>query len=141
MTVEDDPLKISQQIALRARLRTPVGDPSSQLVQLRPRLADLLRGADHVVRRLDPAAALDEVRHVGHDGAHVLGKHNDIVVTVFPLGHLGKMGKQGEKSKQIGKWKIGHLLNQLVLLLCEAFNGAASQGGGVEQSPHLARQC
>ena len=106
MTVEDDPLKISQQVALRARLRTLVGDPSSQLVQLRPRLADLLRGADHVVRRLDPAAALDEVCHVGHDGAHVLGEHDDVIVAVLPLGHLGKNGSTREKksNKLETKW-------------------------------------
>ena len=94
MTVEDDPLKISQQVALCARLRTPVCDPSSQLVQFRPGLADLLSRVDHVVRRLDPAATLDEVRHVSHDGAHVLGEHDDVVVAVLPLGHLGKNGSR-----------------------------------------------
>ena len=47
------------------------------------------------------------------------------------------MGQQGRKK--VTNWKQNgfNLLNQLVLLLCEAFNSAASQGGGVEQSPHL----
>ena len=47
------------------------------------------------------------------------------------------MGQQGRKK--VTNWKQNgfNLLNQLVLLLCEAFNSAASQGGRVEQSPHL----
>ena len=101
MTVEDDPLKISQQVALCARLRAPVRDPSSQLVQFRPCLADLLRRVDHVVRRLDPPAALDEVRHVGHDGAHVLGEHDDVIVAVLPLGNLDK--KKQDKNVRNGQ--------------------------------------
>ena len=86
----------------------PVCNPTSKLVQLGPCLADLLGRVDHVVRRLDPASPLDEVRHVRHDGAHVLGEHDDVVVAVLPLGNL---------------------LHQLVLLLCEALHRAAPQGG------------
>ena len=81
-------------------VKSPVCNSSSQLVQFGPRLADLLSRVDHVVRCLDPAPALDEVRHVGHDGAHVLCQHDDVIAIVVPFAYLNITKVEYVKEKE-----------------------------------------
>ena len=92
------------------------------MIELGARLADLLGRVDDVLSGLDLAAALDEVGHVCHDGAHVLRQHHYVVVAVLPLRHL--------ERKVTNFLEPPHLFDQLVLLLREALHGAAAQGGG-----------
>ena len=88
MTVESNALQVGQQILLGRGLRALVSNLPRQLIQLCPRLRNLLGRIDHVHRRLQGSPAARKIRHLHHDEAHVLGQTDHVIALVVPLGDL-----------------------------------------------------